>query len=154
MCFQGWTGNAMCFIGHRQFCGAWLRSVWSPRTRKEKGPHHLIRKLLAFPFLSGPHIRSAVYRIKDRSDSSCLAMRDSFEYVKNSGVDSSLWSESQWSMYRQTIRSNNDAFSTSLAVFSKSKCSFITISKYVCWLTNFYSEINQIVKSCIQLLLT
>ncbi|KAH3774036.1 hypothetical protein DPMN_175407 [Dreissena polymorpha] len=75
---------------------------------RREGVHDLIRKLLALPFLPGPHIPRAFDCLLDKAEGNTAQMRPLFEYVENQWIESTLWSESEWSVYKQTVRTNND----------------------------------------------
>ena len=69
---------------------------------RREGAHMLIKKLLALPFLPGAHIRRAFARFREKADSSSDPMKTLFQYVEDHWLESSLWSEKEWSVYRQS----------------------------------------------------
>ena len=75
---------------------------------KRQGDHAFIRKLLALPFLPGEHIRRAFGRLNEKVGGGSAPMASLFQYVEDQWMSSSLWSCQEWSVYRQTVRSNND----------------------------------------------
>ncbi|XP_052802936.1 uncharacterized protein LOC128233092 [Mya arenaria] len=94
------------------WCQAVLRHVQhlglKATYERREGAHQLIRKLLALPFLPGQHIERAFIKLKDRAEGSSNQMKELFTYVEDQWMESSLWSTTEWSVYRQTIRTNND----------------------------------------------
>ncbi|XP_052787549.1 uncharacterized protein LOC128241241 [Mya arenaria] len=94
------------------WCQAVLRHVQhlglKATYERREGAHQLIRKLLALPFLPGQHIERAFIKLKDRAEGSSDQMKELFTYVEDQWMESSLWSTTEWSVYRQTIRTNND----------------------------------------------
>ena len=69
---------------------------------RREGAHMLIKKLLALSFLPGAHIRRAFDRLREKADSSSDPMKTLFQYVEDQWFESSLWSEKEWSVYRQS----------------------------------------------------
>ncbi|WAR30558.1 hypothetical protein MAR_033100 [Mya arenaria] len=62
-----------------------------------------------FPFRSMTFpIRISGYSAKDRADASSTQMKKLFTYVEDQFMESSLWSATERSVYRQTISINND----------------------------------------------
>ncbi|XP_060602402.1 uncharacterized protein LOC132755544 [Ruditapes philippinarum] len=76
--------------------------------RHIEGVHQIIRKLLALPFLPGSDIPRAFKKLFDKVDVSSQALVDLFEYVNDQWLENSLWSAEEWSVYRQTVRTNNE----------------------------------------------
>ena len=72
--------------------------------RVRRGP---IRKLLAIPFLPVRDIPRAFEKLSDRVKAS-EPLRAVFKYVNDQWLESSVWSPEQWSVYRQSVRTNND----------------------------------------------
>ncbi|KAH3792693.1 hypothetical protein DPMN_146192 [Dreissena polymorpha] len=60
---------------------------------RRESVHGLIRKLLALPFLPGPHIPRAFDCLRDKAEANTAQMRSLFEYVEIQWIESSLWSE-------------------------------------------------------------
>lgn len=76
--------------------------------QRREGVHNIVRKLLALPFLPGRDIPRAFERLRDRADGSSEPVTSLFQYVDDQWLDNSLWSPDEWSVYRQTVRTNND----------------------------------------------
>ncbi|XP_053395522.1 uncharacterized protein LOC123527520 [Mercenaria mercenaria] len=76
--------------------------------RERQSVHSLIRKLLALPFLPAADIKRAFRKLQEQAEDSSEQVQDLFTYVSDEWLESSKWSEDEWSVYRQTIRTNND----------------------------------------------
>ncbi|XP_060607799.1 uncharacterized protein LOC132759936 [Ruditapes philippinarum] len=78
-------------------------------TYRERGTvHTIISKLLALPFLPGDQIKRAFTKLKERADTSSKPVADLFTYVNDRWMENSCWSPEEWSVYKQTVRTNND----------------------------------------------
>ena len=76
--------------------------------QRREGVHHHIRKLLAIPFLPARDIQRAFQKLKEKVDDNSEPLRELFRYVQDQWMDSTIWSPEEWSVYRQTVRTNND----------------------------------------------
>ena len=65
-----------------------------------------IRMLMALPFLSSYDIEPAFQLLNDRVTSPEL--RSLVWYLENTWMDNAVWRPRNWSIYRQSIRTNND----------------------------------------------
>lgn len=67
----------------------------------------LIRKILALPFLPQEHIGPAFANLKEQA-SADEGMQQLCEYVESNWMNSKKWKVSEWSVYGQATRTNND----------------------------------------------
>jgi hypothetical protein len=95
---------------HRRVQAVGLQATYE----RHEGVHQFIRKLLALPFLPPGDIPRAFQKLRDRADGSSQPLRELFEYVSDQWLESSLWSPDEWSVYRMTVRTNNDTEGTFL----------------------------------------
>ena len=98
-CVFHWTQAVMRKVGE-----VGLKTTYDRRA----GAHHVIRKLLALPFLPASDIPRAFEKLLQKVDSSSTEMTALFSYVKDQWLGSSLWPCEEWSIYRQVVRTNND----------------------------------------------
>ena len=65
--------------------------------------------MMALPFLPGVYIAPAFKDIKrsvaERADERLTELA---EYYENTWLQNALWTPSAWSVYRETVRTNND----------------------------------------------
>ena len=72
---------------------------------EKKGVHFFVRKLLALPYLPADHIRPAFNNI---SQTTSIQLQLLINYLTNTWLNNTTWSVQQWSVFRQTVRTNND----------------------------------------------
>ncbi|KAH3738046.1 hypothetical protein DPMN_044651 [Dreissena polymorpha] len=68
--------------------------------------HALMRKLMSIPFLPGTHIPRAFSRLAERATT--METGAVFDYIKSTWLEIAVWVPEEWSVYRQTVRMNND----------------------------------------------
>ncbi|XP_056000778.1 uncharacterized protein LOC130048270 [Ostrea edulis] len=68
--------------------------------------HRLIKKLLALPYLPSGHIQGAFDNLRQLANTP--ALRELFQYVQDTWLDSDVWGIRQWSVFWLTVRTNND----------------------------------------------
>lgn len=68
--------------------------------------YHVVRQLLALPYLPASHIAQAFSYVRRHSDDADL--EPLFEYVRRTWIESEQWPPASWSVYRETVRTNND----------------------------------------------
>jgi len=69
--------------------------------------HIFIRKILALPFLPADHIRPAFLHLMQTASTS-QQLQQLMAYLSRTWFTSTVWSVRQWSVYQQTVRTNND----------------------------------------------
>jgi hypothetical protein len=72
---------------------------------EKKGVHFFVRKLLALSYLPADHIRPAFNNI---SQATSIQLQLLVNYLTNTWLNNTTWSVQQWSVFRQTVRTNND----------------------------------------------
>jgi len=70
------------------------------------GMHAFIRKLLSLRFLPAAHIERAVDYLSDKATTD--ATRGLVQYVRRQWLRNATFRVEDWSVYKQTIRTNND----------------------------------------------
>lgn len=71
-----------------------------------RGTHCLIRKLLALPFLPAEEIPAAFHRLETKAVTEPL--QAFMQYINNTWISSTMWHPSSWSIFQQSVRTNND----------------------------------------------
>ena len=113
-----WAAVRNCFPGS-SIHGCvfhWTQSVWRKTQglglqqayQEDERTHRLIRLLLALPFLPQEHIQPA-FNILEPKANQAPALRELFQYVRDFWVLSTTFPPVSWSVFRRTIRTNNDA---------------------------------------------
>ena len=67
-----------------------------------------MRKVLALPFLPQEHIRGAFDELRLESEDGDTRLRDLADYIEQTWMSSTVWSVSEWSVFMQPVRTNND----------------------------------------------
>ena len=111
-----WRAAASVFPDVRvRGCGFhWNQAVW----RKVQGlglqeaylqrenTFNLIRRLMALPFLPSEHIAPVFQRLRTKAGTQPL--QELVEYIRSTWVESDQWPPAAWTVFRQSIRTNND----------------------------------------------
>ena len=74
--------------------------------RNDRGTHDLVRKLLALPFLPADEIPNAFHRLETKATTEPLQALA--QYINNTWISSTTWHPSCWSVFQQSVRTNND----------------------------------------------
>ena len=74
--------------------------------RNDRGTHNLVRKLLALPFLPADEIPNAFHRLEAKAATEPLQALA--QYINNTWISSTTWHPSCWSVFQQSVRTNND----------------------------------------------
>ena len=74
--------------------------------RNDRGTHDLVRKLLALPFLPADEIPNAFQRLEAKAATEPLQALA--QYINNTWISSTTWHPSCWSVFQQSVRTNND----------------------------------------------
>ena len=69
--------------------------------------HRYIRRLMALPFLPHEFVRPMFDALKMKAGTSEL--KELVAYVEGTWLNSTVWPASAWSVFRQSVRTNNDA---------------------------------------------
>ncbi|XP_078359100.1 uncharacterized protein LOC144643656 [Oculina patagonica] len=72
----------------------------------DQGTHDLIRKMMALPFLPAKIIKQSFQKLKRKATSD--ALKKFAKYVEKTWIKSTTWPPKSWSVYMQSIRTNND----------------------------------------------
>ena len=65
-----------------------------------------LRKIMALPFLPEGDIESMFERLERQA--STAALGEFTDYVRTTWIESRTWPPSSWSVYMQSVRTNND----------------------------------------------
>ena len=74
--------------------------------RNDRGTHDLVRKLLALPFLPADEIPNAFHSLETKAPTEPLQALA--QYINNTWISSTTWHPSCWSVFQQSVRTNND----------------------------------------------
>ena len=70
--------------------------------------HQFIRQLMALPYLPKEHIRSSFNRLYLTVPVSARPLRRFMSYIKSTWITSSTFPVNTWSVFGQSVRTNND----------------------------------------------
>ena len=76
---------------------------------QKKDKYVFMRKLMALPFLPHEHILPAFHKLSEQA--SALAQEplpELINYISCTWMYSSIWKPHQWSVYNETVRTNNE----------------------------------------------
>ena len=74
--------------------------------REDRGTRALIQKVMALPFLEEEDIRLHFQRLQQTANTAPL--RQFTNYVSSTWIESITWPPSSWSVFMQSVRTNND----------------------------------------------
>lgn len=117
----------------RKVANLGLRTAYN----EKKGVHVFIKKLLALPYLPADHITPAFQHLLQSANSNQL--QQLMTYLFNTWLHNAVWSIRQWSVYQQSVRTNNDVEGKLFYYLNKISCN---ISYKVCLLQLIYSIIT------------
>ncbi|XP_052819923.1 uncharacterized protein LOC128245737 [Mya arenaria] len=81
----------------------------APAYTQKGGVYHFVRKLLALPYLPAEHVRPAFLTISEQAEESeSERILDLVDYIGRTWVEGTLWRPENWSVYMETVRTNND----------------------------------------------
>ncbi|XP_066274964.1 uncharacterized protein [Branchiostoma lanceolatum] len=91
----------------------WCQTVWKKAQKlglqvsysEDEQVHRWLRRLLALPFLPAEAIVPAFEALYETSRG---ALTELARYVQSTWIESSVWSPRRWSVYKQSVRTNND----------------------------------------------
>ena len=92
----------------------WTQCVWrkiqgvgmQAHYMQDVGVHRLCKQLLGLPFLPAQHVRAVFEKLKERASTDNL--QQLADYVEINWIESTVWSPEAWSVFGQSIRTNND----------------------------------------------
>ena len=84
---------------------------------QKKSVHIFVRKLLALPYLPSDHMQPAFNQLVQTTFSASAAIKLLVTYLTNTWFNNRVWTVQQWSVYRQSVRTNNDVEGMILFVF-------------------------------------
>lgn len=68
-----------------------------------------IRKLMALPYLPAEHVRTTFNELESHAEESgCTPVIDLVAYIRETWIDGRMWKAEHWSVFRETVRTNND----------------------------------------------
>ena len=79
-----------------------------PTYDQKQTTHVFIRKILALPYLPADHIRPAFIQLLQSTTTASQQLKQLMSYLSRTWFTSTIWSVRQWSVYRQSVRTNND----------------------------------------------
>ena len=74
--------------------------------REDRGTHAFIRKVMALPFLEEEDIRLQFQCLQQKANTAPL--HQFTDYVSSTWIESNTWPPSSWSVFMQSVRTNND----------------------------------------------
>jgi hypothetical protein len=111
-----WKAISECFpdVKMRGCVFHWTQCVWrkiqgiglQSHYMQDIGIHRLCKQLLGLPFLPAEHIRAVFSKLQDRSVTEDLQQLT--DYIEINWIDSTIWTPEAWSVFGQSIRTNND----------------------------------------------
>lgn len=72
---------------------------------ERKGAYRFIRKLLCLPFLPSEHIAEVFDSLSDVAPDHYDGL---MTYMRRTWIESDMWPVQCWSVYNQSVRTNND----------------------------------------------
>ena len=101
-------------VTHKGCVFHWTQAVWRHMQQlsmaaaylSRASVHRYCRHLLSLPFLPESAIPEAIQDIKDRTET--VQLKSLIGYVKSMWIDSTLWPPAAWSVYKSSVRTNND----------------------------------------------
>jgi hypothetical protein len=70
--------------------------------------YEYLRKLLALPYLPPEHIRAAFELLRVQAEEVGGPIWRVVEYINKTWINGSIWRPEHWSVFRETVRTNND----------------------------------------------
>ena len=87
--------------------------------REDQGTHAFIRKVMALPFLEEEDIRPQFQRLQQTANTAPL--RHFTDYVSSTWIESNTWPPSSWSVFMQSVRTNNDVEDWELGLHTRAQ---------------------------------
>ena len=70
------------------------------------GVHQLCKQLLGLPFIPADHIRPVFEKLQERATTAKL--QELTDYIEQTWLESNMWTPETWSVFGQSVRTNND----------------------------------------------
>ncbi|XP_045212437.2 uncharacterized protein LOC123563591, partial [Mercenaria mercenaria] len=70
--------------------------------------YQFIRKILALPFLPSEHIPGAFTELQTLANLGAEPVNRLVDYVNSKWISGNIWRPDNWSVFRETVRTNND----------------------------------------------
>jgi hypothetical protein len=70
------------------------------------GVHRLCKQLLGLPFIPASHIRPVFEKLQERAVTEKL--QELTDYIELTWIESTVWNPEKWSVFGQSVRTNND----------------------------------------------
>lgn len=92
----------------------WTQCVWrklqgvglQSHYMQDIAVHRLCKQLLGLPFIPSEHIHPVFEKLQERALTPSL--QELMDYVSVTWMESSIWTPAAWSVFGQTVRTNND----------------------------------------------
>lgn len=92
----------------------WCQSVWrrvqavglQSSYTQVAGVHQLCRQFLGLPFIPAAHIRPVFEKLQERATTPKL--QELADYIETTWIESAMWTPERWSVFGQSVRTNND----------------------------------------------
>ena len=94
--------NGFFFLFFFQVQELGLQSAYT----NDPGTHRFLRKMMALPFLPEVDIVPMFTRLERQA--STTALQDFTQYVQSTWIESRTWPPSTWSVFMQSVQTNND----------------------------------------------
>jgi len=106
--------SAMSHVERRGCAFHFVQAIWrhiqelglQAPYQNDDGTHKLLRKLMALCLLPQQHIPAIFARLK--RDATTDALKRLTDYIQRIWIDSNIWPPAAWSVYRLSVRTNND----------------------------------------------
>ena len=107
---QPFCGNSPGYqdktIGYKR-CGGVQHYGLVVSYRENEAVHKYIRQLMALPFLPAAHIQETFENLRPRAER-LPQLVSLVDYIERQWLRNPVFSISEWSVFRHTIRTNND----------------------------------------------
>ena len=111
-----WKSIKICFpdVTVKGCAFHWSQSVWrriqqvglQSSYMQVAGVYQLCKQLLGLPFIPAQHIRPVFEKLQERATTPKL--QELMDYVQMTWIDSLMWTPESWSVFGQSVRTNND----------------------------------------------
>lgn len=66
------------------------------------------RKLMSLPYLPAQQIATAFLQLQDMAEEVGGQVQEVTDYVRKTWIQGTMWTPANWSVFRETVRTNND----------------------------------------------
>ena len=124
-------------VRHRGCVFHWTQAVWrrmqelglSVAFRERDSIHRYCRRLMSLPFLPADAIPEAFTSIKDKARAPQL--QELVSYVETNWITSAVGPPTTWSVYRRSVRTNNDVEGWRSRLNRKAKADNLALYKLI-----------------------